>query len=297
MGSGNEADKDEADNLVPPLQLELRAAREEAKRRFMDHKRKQDDDDEDDDEEGGSACVLDKRKSPAPGTSGDGNAAPSVAITVGPPGSGKSTLATKIMAAAQGSWERVCQDVIGNRKVRHHGSALRQFLLVAPVLTPLSLSVSPLSFASRGLQGCVAEMKAALRLGKSVIVDRCHCSVRQREDFLRAAASFGAPCHAIVFELPLDELQLRVRKRRAHEGGVTGARGAAVCAKIVKQMRAPGGVPTPEEGFARVFRVRLFTEAADHAEVVAELAPTEAREGAEGIRGASPPASEVIDLT
>ena len=105
------------------------------------------------------------------------------------------------MAAAQGSWERVCQDVIGNRKVRDRGSALRQSLVVTPVLT----SLSPLSFASRGLQGCVAEMKAALRLGKSVIVDRCHCSVQQREDFLRAAASFGAPCHAIVFELPLDE--------------------------------------------------------------------------------------------
>ena len=133
-------------------------------------------------------------------------------LLVGPPGAGKSTFAAGLAQAAAAAggdartWTVVCQDTASGR-----GTPGTRHQVIMRVRACLEQSVRP----------------------AGVVVDRNHLSPAQREDLWALAARMGAEACALVFVVPLHELERRVRTRETHPGGVTGSRGVAVLKHIV----------------------------------------------------------------
>eukprot|EP00850_Spirogloea_muscicola_P000964 SM000003S11209 [mRNA] locus=s3:1554112:1555063:- [translate_table: standard] len=91
-------------------------------------------------------------------------------------------------------------------------------------------------------------VEAALRLGQSVLIDRCNMTVEQRSDFLALARASGAEAHAVFLDLPAQLCIERVAARQDHEGGLQGAGGA----RVVRQQLGSKELPRLAEGFSRI---------------------------------------------
>eukprot|EP00435_Cladocopium_sp_Y103_P007339 s2210_g2.t1 len=84
--------------------------------------------------------------------------------------------------------------------------------------------------------------------GLSVIIDRTDINVEQRAPWAQLAKSKGATCHALIFDVPLEECCRRASHRQDHEGGLRGSGARPVIMKLHK-MQQPVDA---KEGFARV---------------------------------------------
>ena len=145
-------------------------------------------------------------------------------VLVGIPGSGKSTFAGDLIQgsphAADRSWSRVSQDVLG----------------------------------SRGR--CIKKAEGALRKGDHLIIDRCNFDVPQRAHWLELRGP--PPDLRVAVFLPMEQglAQERILGRRTHEGGVDAASmSEAKIADIIHRMHSSLVPPTAAEGFDEVLLV------------------------------------------
>ena len=92
---------------------------------------------------------------------------------------------------------------------------------------------------------CEREVRAALKRGENVVVDRTHLTVEQRGHFMEIGKEVGVRIDAVVLLPPLEEMQRRVRERVDHPGGVSGPRYASMVAKSYQSLVPP----THSEGF------------------------------------------------
>ena len=84
-----------------------------------------------------------------------------------------------------------------------------------------------------------AATREALKMGKSVIVDRMHLTRDQREPFLRIGVDAKVPVHVIVFQPPADVISRRVLQRTNHPGKVQGEQGAQLALRSMHQLVLP----------------------------------------------------------
>lgn len=117
-------------------------------------------------------------------------------LCVGPPGSGKSTWA-KELASKDATLVRLCPDEF---RAKFGNSESDQ-------------SVSAQAFGATRYG-----MEAALREGKSVVIDATFMYRKARKDFVKIAKNFGATTIAIVFEAEKALLLERNAKRGAAGG-------------------------------------------------------------------------------
>jgi len=140
-----------------------------------------------------------------------------VLLLIGPPGAGKSTFAARLAKAASvaggaaRSWTVVCQDTAS----KHGTPGTRSQVLIR----------------------AQAYLEQSWKYA-GVVVDRTNLSPGQREEFWELAKLMDAEACALVFVVPLHELERRVRERDNHPGGVTGARGVAVLQGMIQRHAA-----------------------------------------------------------
>ena len=101
-------------------------------------------------------------------------------------------------------------------------------------------------------------MRAALRRGQSVVVDRMHLSAEQRSHFVTIGREACVPIDALLLLPPLAEMQRRVTERVGHPGGVMGAAGARLVPKSYAQIVPPAY----SEGFSLISRVETPSQVA-----------------------------------
>ena len=168
-------------------------------------------------------------------------------MLVGIPGSGKSTFSTALARrATAATFVAVNQDTIGKN-------------------------------GRRGTrEQCLEKARQALRAGRCVVVDRCHCEPAQRAPFLRVAHDHGAAAHALVLALPRALCLARAAARADHE--VSGPGAARVVNMMASAFAKPGGMPAAREGFSSI-------GVAKRAEEVESFLQMWAAYGAAGWRG------------
>lgn len=143
---------------------------------------------------------------------------PLLLVLVGLPGCGKTSFAQRLGPTFGGDskspspWRRVCQDLL------------------------------------RSKEACLRAASACLDQGLSVIIDRTDINVEQRAPWAQLAKSKGATCHALIFDVPLEECCRRAQHRQDHEGGLRGGSARPVIMKLHKMQQAVDA----KEGFARV---------------------------------------------
>ena len=111
-------------------------------------------------------------------------------VLVGTPGAGKSTIAKNVCEQCS-NWRRISQDRLGSRSA------------------------------------CVASASAQLRLGKSVVIDRCNFNREQRAHWLQLAQEQRVNCFAVVVDTAFDVCVQRALSRKNHEGATTLRSGGA----------------------------------------------------------------------
>eukprot|EP00439_Symbiodinium_sp_Y106_P078459 s1099_g17.t1 len=145
---------------------------------------------------------------------------PVVLMLVGLPGCGKSSFAERLGPPAGSEdrvgmpWRRVCQDLL------------------------------------RSKEACVRAASSCLSQGISVIIDRTNINAEQRAPWVSLAAAQGAVCHALVFDVPLEECCRRAQAREQHEGGLRGGSVRLVVSKLNKTLQPVSG--DEPKGFARI---------------------------------------------
>ncbi|CAE7884684.1 PNKP [Symbiodinium microadriaticum] len=145
---------------------------------------------------------------------------PVLLILVGLPGCGKSTFADRLGPPAGSEdrvgmpWRRVCQDLL------------------------------------RSKEACVRAASTCLSQGISVIIDRTNINAEQRAPWVSLAAAQGAVCHALVFDVPLEECCRRAQAREQHEGGLRGGSVRLVVSKLNKTLQPVSA--DEAQGFARI---------------------------------------------
>ncbi|GLC33747.1 hypothetical protein PLESTB_000111500 [Pleodorina starrii] len=157
-------------------------------------------------------------------------------ILVGVPGAGKSTLSKRFSAFG---WRHINQDELGDR------------------------------------QACEDAVRAALRAGQHVVIDRCNIDYTQRAQWVRLAHECGpgrVTLVALQLLLPLELCKQRARCRVGHPN-----LGAHNCDEVIDSFAQDFEEPTPYEGFGRVITARSSEEAERAAEqLLAEAGPVAA---------------------
>jgi predicted kinase len=152
----------------------------------------------------------------------------SVIMSIGVPGSGKSTVMQKI--AAWGSFEITGPDAI---RLEKHNDETNHADDQA-IWDELRSRVT-----------------AALKAGKTIVIDSTFHTKQRRAHFLGFARANGAAkIEALSFDIPLETLLSRASGR--HESG-----GKAVSEAYIQQAytELQDNLPSPEEGFDELFRI------------------------------------------
>jgi predicted kinase len=110
-------------------------------------------------------------------------AAQVVLLLVGPPGAGKSTIAENICTQCP-NWKRISQD-----RLRSRGACI---------------------------EACIEN----IRLGHSVVIDRCNFDKQQRAHWIKIANQHRLKCYALIVDTPHRVCIERAVNRLGHEGGV-----------------------------------------------------------------------------
>ena len=84
-----------------------------------------------------------------------------------------------------------------------------------------------------------AATREALKMGKSVIVDRMHLTRDQRESFIRIGVDARVPVHVVVFHPPANVISRRVLQRTNHPGNVQGEQGVQLALRSIPQLVLP----------------------------------------------------------
>ncbi|EXX58576.1 uncharacterized protein OCT59_022288 [Rhizophagus irregularis] len=138
-----------------------------------------------------------------------------ILVCVGVPGSGKSTFSKKLCQIDH-IWFRVNQDDLGSRKA------------------------------------CEEILKAQLKKGKNVIVDRCNFDKDQRKTWINIAYHHKLSIDAIILDTPFEICEKRILNREEHPTQVHGSKGLNIL-ETFKQMYK---LPNYNEGFERILNVK-----------------------------------------
>jgi DNA 3'-phosphatase len=133
---------------------------------------------------------------------------PILLILCGVQGSGKSTFCNNLLEGSSATWMHMSQDTINNGKPGKR-------------------------------EQVEAETSAALKNGKSVVVDRMHLDVEQRSHFIHLAKQSGVPVHALLLQPPKDVVLERVKTRTNHPAGVEGEKGARIASISIGRVVVP----------------------------------------------------------
>ena len=112
---------------------------------------------------------------------------------------------------------------------------------------------------------CERMVRAALKSGKCVVVDRMHLSLEQRAHFLFIGHEMKIPTDAVILLPPIAEVQRRVRSRESHPGNVMGEAGARMATNSYAKLV----VPTYDEGFQLITKVETSQQSLDLARLYA----------------------------
>ncbi|GBB83706.1 hypothetical protein RclHR1_01040011 [Rhizophagus clarus] len=163
----------------------------------------------------GNSLVNDEEKDTSNDTNEIDKPKQRILVCVGVPGSGKTTFSKKLCQIDH-IWVRVNQDDLGSRRA------------------------------------CEEILRAELKKGKNVIVDRCNFDKGQRKTWIDIAYNHKLQIDAIILDTPYEICEKRILKREDHPTQVHGTHGL----NILESFKQMYKLPNYNEGFERILNVR-----------------------------------------